>query len=176
MWQSGFSETNITWATPFGLNYYMAEESVFDEYAFVIDLFNSNLIINANWKNVHDAVAQKLIMDQFNAALDQFVQIRDALQQQNAAILASSPNYGGSSGSSGGSSSGSGYDTSVMGGWSNVIGEQSYYEGPDGGSVLLDSGDYHYTDGSSIYSSSEPLNIGGTNLSELTDLGTMGGD
>jgi hypothetical protein len=171
-----YTQVNTFWDVP-ELRYYVAEESVFDGQAYQEAgiAFQDNLIVNQQWTSAISQTSAAIFQQNADAAIKDFQRIQAQLQQQAQQIAAqSSQNY---SYASGGSSSGgsSGYDTDVMGGWTNTITGNSYYEAPDGGHVLLDSNDYHYTDGSSIYSSSEPLNIGGTNLSELNDLGTMGG-
>ena len=162
---------SIGWSTnPLGFRYYMAEESCFDEYEAVADMFSANLIVNDQWIDVLNQVALKMNQDYQQGVLEQVEAWKEANASYPSQVFqgsSSSPSYSGSS---------SGYDTDVMGGWTNAITGQSYYEGPDGGHMLLDSNQYHYTDGSSVYSSSDPLNTGGTNLSPLTDLGTMGGD
>jgi hypothetical protein len=154
--------------------YYAAEESLFETYYDDSLYFQNNRIVNQQWRDAIAQTAQAIFEQNAQVAQKNFQQIQQQIQQQAAQSAASSsPNY---SYTSTGSSSGSGYDSSVMDGWTNAITGNSYYEAPDGGSVLLDYNDYHYTDGTSIYSSDTPLNIGGTNLSELNDLGTMGGD
>jgi len=175
------TERQLTWNTaPLGFNYYLAEESRFDEYEAAGDMFFSNRIYNEQWSSAVRQASDDLFKQQLEWTYEKIMEQQKALQQLGAQYVAqSAQNYSYSSSSSGGSSSGgssSGYDTNVMGGWTNVVTDQSYYEGPDGGHVLLNYNDYHYTDGSSIYSSSQPLDTGGTGLSQLTELGPMGGD
>lgn len=167
------TKTEIRWEVPV-LLYYIAQEDVYEQYEQEAkSLFLGNFVRNQQWDGALNQACEQAFANEANRQAEQWQQTQQIIQQQAAAISASMQQNYSSYGSSGGSS---GYDTDVMGGWTNAITGNSYYEGPDGGHVLLDSGQYHYTDGSSIYSSDEPMNIGGTNLSPLTDLGTMGGD
>lgn len=161
------------------ISYYLAEEEVYDQYYDSSVMFQDNLIINQQWRDAISQTSTAIFEQNRDIAVKNFQQIQSQLQQQAQQIASQgSQNYSYASGGSGGStgSSGSGdYDTNVMGGWTNAITGQSYYEAPDGGSVLLDYNNYNYTDGSNIYSSPQPLDTVGTGLSEMTDLGTMGG-
>jgi hypothetical protein len=168
-----YTTTTDIW-TVVNLSYYVAEESLFEKYYEDSVYFQNNLILNQQWLDAINQTATAIFQQNADIAIKDFQMIQAQLQQQAQQIAASSSqNY--AYASSGGSSS-SGYSSSVMNGATNAITGNSYYEAPDGGSVLLDYNDYHYTDGTSIYSSPSPLNIGGTSLSELNDLGTMGGD
>lgn len=161
------------WTVPIHF-YYVAEEDVFDLYEQeAFSLFSGNFLRNHQWENALINARDQAFAMEANRQAEQWQQTQQLIQQQASSYSASSQQDYSSTHSSGSSS---GYDTDVMGGWTNAITGNSYYEAPDGGHVLLDYNQHHYTDGSSIYSSSEPLNIGGTNLSPLNDIGTMGGD
>ena len=172
------SFTNTHWYVG-QIRYYSCEESVFDDPRYMMPSieFQNNLIMNQQWYDSVRETAARIWRENEEKKIKDFQQISAQIQQQaQQAAAQSQQNYSYYSPANSSSDSGSGYDTNASGGWTNVLTEQSYYEAPDGGHVLLDYNDYHYTDGSSIYSSSTPLNTGGTSLSPLTDLGTMGGD
>jgi hypothetical protein len=156
----------MNWQVPIHL-YFVAEESAFDTYEQqgACELFISNYIVNQQWEGAVKRASDQIFAEEANRQSEQWAQMIAQQASSNSASM--QQDYS--------SSSSSGYSSDYMAGWTNTIVGNSYYEGPDGGNVLLDYTQYHYTDGSSIISSDSPINTVGTGLTELEDNGTMGG-
>jgi len=157
MYVGQFTEQQLSWNTgPVGFLYYMAEESKFDQYEAVSDMFFSNLIGNEQWNNAVQQVSTKLFQDHLQATYEQIMQRQREFQQMSKQYVdASKPSYSGYS-----SSGSSDANSRVMDGWTNVITDKEYYQTDDGGYTRLDNSYSHtYSNGSDFVQSNSAIDM-----------------
>lgn len=138
------TEQQLHWNTKLGVYYYMAQESVFNEYEAVSEVFFSNIIVNEQWGGAVRQVSEEMFRRQLEATFEQVQQSQQAMQQYGAnAVSQSSQNYYQSAIDNRGDAI-----HNAMDGWTNVVRGQDYFAGADGAPVLLDNSYSHtYSDG-----------------------------
>jgi hypothetical protein len=159
--------TYTEWGAPL-LFYYFAEQSQYDDTGSALTLFAQNLVMNQQWQGAMQTVSDQISETRQAEILQEWAANNAAYQQQAQAYSASnSQDYSSSIENI------SETNSNAFAGWGNTIAGNTYFEGEDGGAVLLDSSYYHtYNDGNGGFIQSNTPIAG---LNEATDLGTIPG-
>ncbi|MCL1802350.1 MAG: transposase [Eubacteriaceae bacterium] len=167
------SKQTLNWDTsPLGFNYCFAREKEFEKYEFAADIFFANKIINEQWANAVKHSSSRIFSQQMEWTMQRLQSQQQHMQKIGAEYVAqSSRSYDSASSVFNRASEA---NSRVMDGWTNVITDREYYEGPDGGPVLLDSRYSHtYADGKGSFIQSESMLNLPSEWSEVASKGPM---